>query len=66
MLRRRINMMERTINTSSKSKDKNKEEQKKQVWNGHGSYNPFGIHDILELSPAKIFLAQYSKRVQSA
>ena len=106
MLRRRINMMERPIPTSSQSKDKNKENQKNQVWNGYGSYNPkyvsmlieifrvyynyiltdekalkrtsmkgktprtpaqkiglvdfpFDIHDILEFSPAKLFLDKY-------
>jgi len=113
MIRRRINMMERPIPTSSQSKDKNKENQKNQVWNGYGSYNPkyvsmlieifrvynnyiltdekvlkrtsmkgktprtpaqkvglvntpFGIHDILEFSPAQVFLDRYELNKENA
>lgn len=113
MLRRRINMMERPIPTSSQSKDKNKENQKNQVWNGYGSYNPkyvsmlieifrvynnyvltdekvlkrtsmqgktartpaqkiglinqtFGVQDILEFSPAQVYLNSYESQKENA
>lgn len=113
MLRRRINMMERPIPTSSQSKDKNKENQKNQVWNGYGSYNPkyvsmlieifrvynnyvltdekvlkrtsmqgktartpaqkiglinqtFGVQDILEFSPAQVYLNNYESQKENA
>ena len=49
MIRRRINMMERPIPTSSQSKDKNKENQKNQVWNGYGSYNPKYVSMLIEI-----------------